>query len=597
MAYQLNQKDILDFAQTQPGTTKIKGDELFFEYCPYCSGGKGNKRDRHTMSINVSTGVFKCFRSTCGKQGHFVELARDFNFKLDFKDKPKLKVYRKLPSKDIVSTEEAIAYMETRGISRSVSQAYEITTRKDNSNTIVFPFKDENNVLISVKYRNTKYNGTGCKEWFEKDTKPILFGMQHCKDFDTLYITEGQMDSLTLTECGIKNATSVPTGASGFTWLEHLWEWVTKFKEVVVFGDFENGQITLIDTLQKRLPLPVKCVRQVDYLGEKDANAIYLKYGAEAIRTACEQACIVPVKCVKELADVEQINIYELEKVRTNIQELDRIIGGFYMGQVVLLTGKRGEGKSTLMSQFVVEALDQNFNTFVYSGELTDYHFKNWFDLQAAGIKNTVQAKNKFGEDVYYVDEKTVARINRWHKGRAYIYDNTTIDEKEPEELIVTIEKAIQRFGIKFVCLDNLMTALDVDLNNDLYRAQSQFVKKLKILAMKYNVAVLLVAHPRKTSGNLDNDSVSGSGDITNRVDTVLAYSRNTDFDIVADSLIYVTKNRLTGVVTNQNTAIKADYSPFTKRISTQMSKDKHYSWESFDVSDETKEAEEDLPM
>ncbi|MFR5790588.1 MAG: hypothetical protein ACLUFA_09425 [[Clostridium] leptum] len=59
----------------------------------------------------------------------------------------------------------------------------------------------------------------------EKDTKPILFGMKQCVDFGTLVITEGQIDSLTLADCGIKNAASV-TGALGFTWLENCWDWI-----------------------------------------------------------------------------------------------------------------------------------------------------------------------------------------------------------------------------------------------------------------------------------------------------------------------------------------------------------------------------------
>ena len=69
----------------------------------------------------------------------------------------------------------------------------------------------------------------------------MLFGMDQCEGFDTLVITEGQLDSLSVAQAGVKNAVSVPTGAKGFTWLDPCWEWVTKFQEVTVFGDCENG--------------------------------------------------------------------------------------------------------------------------------------------------------------------------------------------------------------------------------------------------------------------------------------------------------------------------------------------------------------------
>ena len=75
----------------------------------------------------------------------------------------------------------------------------------------------------------------------EKDTKPILFGMAQCEDFTTLAITEGQIDSLSLAECGIKNAVSVPTGALGFTWFRHCEEWINKLKHNC-FCDYGEGK-------------------------------------------------------------------------------------------------------------------------------------------------------------------------------------------------------------------------------------------------------------------------------------------------------------------------------------------------------------------
>ena len=74
--------------------------------------------------------------------------------------------------------------------------------------------------------------------------------MQQCEDRETLVITEGQIDSLSLAEAGIKNAVSVPTGARGFTWYQHCADWIDGFREIIVFGDNENGQITLVNELQ-----------------------------------------------------------------------------------------------------------------------------------------------------------------------------------------------------------------------------------------------------------------------------------------------------------------------------------------------------------
>ena len=279
MSYTFKQSDLFDMASVLGAETQRKGKELYFKYCPYCKGGG---KDKNTFSVNLENGVFKCFRATCGKQGHFVEMARDLGYKLDIDTQ---KVYRRLPQpKKIETTSYAESFLLSRGISKETAEKYNITTRKDNPDILVFPFYDETGVLQFIKYRNTKYNGTGNKEWCEKGTKPILFGMKQCTNFEQIIITEGQIDSLSIAACGFDNAVSVPTGAQGFTWLANCYEWLAKFKRVVVFGDNEKGSMTLLDTLLSRLTQPVFAVRIEDYLGEKDANDILRKYGKAAIQ-------------------------------------------------------------------------------------------------------------------------------------------------------------------------------------------------------------------------------------------------------------------------------------------------------------------------
>lgn len=54
------------------------------------------------------------------------------------------------------------------------------------------------------------------------------------------------------------------------------------------------------------------------------------------------------------------------------------------------------------------------------------------------------------------------------------------------------------QYGTKLICIDNLMTALDISMNDDLYRAQSKFVGKLAKMVKQYEVVIILVTHPRK---------------------------------------------------------------------------------------------------
>ena len=79
--------------------------------------------------------------------------------------------------------------------------------------------------------------------------------------------------------------------------------------------------------------------------------------------------------------------------------------------------------------------------------------------------------------------------------------------------------------------------------------------------------------------GNFANDDVAGSGDITNRVDVVMSYSRSEDE--ACDSKLTITKNRLTGRLAIGEKQIKLFYSNKSKRITSVRSNGKNYSWKS----------------
>ena len=134
---------------------------------------------------------------------------------------------------------------------------------------------------------------------------------------------------------------------------------------------------------------------------------------------------------------------------------------------------------------------------------------------------------------------------------------------------------AICRYDIKLVCIDNLMTAMECDVNTDLYRQQSTFVKNLEKIAQQYDVAIILVAHPKKTNGAFDNDTVSGSSDITNAVSFVINYERVIDGD--CDGRLSITKNRMNGKLLTGDNAIKLYFSEKSKRVMQSKYETKEY--------------------
>ena len=458
--YEFKKEDAYEFARASRIQTKQRGDELQFLSCPYCRGGKNG--DKGTFSISLVTGQFKCLRSSCSVSGNIITLARDFDYFSLGKDidayyqTGKQKRFRRFKKMENIKPKtEAITYLESRKITAATAEKYQITVQSKHKNIVVFPFLDEKGNMPFIKYRKTDFNPAvdKGKEWCEANCKPILFGMYQCNlDNKTLVLTEGQIDSLSVAESGIENAVSVPFGKNGFTWIPYCWEWMQNFDTLIVFGDCENGIITLLDEMRKRFRGTVKAVQQQDYRGCKAANELLCKYGKDAVRRAVEQAKTVLIDRVIEIADIKAVDLFSLPKISTGIVGIDKVLsGGIYLGQTVILTGKRGDGKSTLGSQILANALDNGKSVFAYSGELPDYFFKRWLDFQIAGQQNVIDRAGEAGSVNYFIPDSKVHKISEWYRGRAYLFDSHSTEDNELEHLLATIEKAIQQYGIQLV--------------------------------------------------------------------------------------------------------------------------------------------------
>ena len=593
--YEFKKQDAYDFARFMGIKCIERKNKLHFQKCPMCNR---STNDKYTFAINLDTGQFKCLRDSCGYTGNMITLAKDFDFSLGtdvdeyYSPKRKYKDF-KTPTEPIKPKPPAVEYLKSRGISEEVCKRYELTTQTAHDNVLVFPFYNEKGKLDIIKYRKTDFDPAKDKnkEWCEANGKPILFGMKQCNlENKTLTITEGQLDSLSVAQAGIENAVSVPTGAKGFTWIPYCWDFVNKFDTIIVFGDHEKGHITLLSEIQQRFHNKrIKHVREEDYKDCKDANDLLRKYGEVHIRTCIENAVDVPLERVRCLADVENVNVYELEKLKTGIKDLDRLLyGGLPFGGIVLVAGKAGKGKSSFASQILANALEQGQICFAYSGELPNHLFKAWLDYQLAG-KNHIQSyQTKFGTEGYKISDTNRKQISEWYRDRMLIYDSNAVDDEEIS-LFKTVEEVITRYGARVILIDNLMTALDLDdsKESDKYERQSKFVKKFARIALQYNVLVILVAHKRKSSSVYetdDNEEVSGSSDITNLCSITLSYDVGTRKEI-EEGVVHPTqrklklsKNRIFGVVNTDGWVL--NFEPKSKRIFGENDNpDYEYGW------------------
>ena len=287
----------------------------------------------------------------------------------------------------------------------------------------------------------------------------------------------------------------------------------------------------------------------------------------------------------------EQIRLMEKpneEFIKSGIKVIDQKMRGLKKGFVTCISGLRGCGKSSIISQVALNVVNDGFRVALFSGELTPQNVQKWITLQAAGKVNVHATKY---ENYYTYDAETLEAISKWLNGKLYIYNNEYGNKYEFIE--ANLEKCIVDNKIDLIILDNLMSMNISALDEDKYQRQSCFVEKLETLAKRYNVHIIFVAHPRKAQGFLRLDDISGSNDIVNRVDNAFIMHRvNEDFKIQTkkmfhwknedpryecSNIIEICKDRDGGT---QDEFVPLWFERETKRLKNDVAENTVYQWQ-----------------
>lgn len=239
---------------------------------------------------------------------------------------------------------------------------------------------------------------------------------------------------------------------------------------------------------------------------------------------------------------------YNQHLIGTGFGNIDQLIGGFAEGAMTVITGKRGEGKSTFLGQLALNAINEGHKSGFYSGELSAGRFQSWLFGQAAGARNMEAFVDQFGATRWTVKPDVESRIRDWMGEKLVLYDNTKVRASERHTIAKAFAAAKSYYGCDLFFIDNLMTAKqDADADADALRAQANFAGEAMDFARQNNVHVVLVAHPRKGAATDINDSVAGLSEITNLASNVIQIRRTTEDEqrtLNCDSIVTVAKNR-----------------------------------------------------
>lgn len=446
--------------------------------CPKCSQSRKHKSDP-CLSVNTTEGIWNCHN--CGWSG-------------TVKNKVE---YVKPPSELKTLSPQVIDWFAARGISNQTLLRYKVSEGIDympqvNSETRTIHFNYiQNDEVFNIKFRDRDKN---FKLVSGARLGPYAVDIALDNATDYIVITEGEIDCMSFYEAGIKSVVSVPNGASkGSQKLEWLEDFLYIFenKKVYLACDNDEPGIALRNELARRLG------KENCYLVSfecKDANETLVTLGKEALVNCFNSATPFPVDGIEDAIAVkdEILSLYDEGEPKG----CDIGVGlVFHPGQVTLVTGIPGHGKSTFIKNVIYQLADKHgLKSFVYSAEEANTAFALSDMIQIASGKSFF--KSAYNERITRSEIDQHIPFMNDHFKYYKLHDN----DLSIEGILEKAKWMVKRFGINIMVIDNMST-VEKSMSNQTDTRHHQIknmMNDVSRFARNYDVHVFLVAHPKK---------------------------------------------------------------------------------------------------
>jgi len=478
--------------------------------CPLCSPDRKPKNEKaKCASYDWERGIGTCHNCNKTFQLHTYQ-----------RKGASEKAYVKPPQKEVVEemqiSEPAINWFATRGISKETLYELQITEGPEfmpqtgkTENAIHFNYFIGDQ-LINVKYRDGRKNFK-----LYKGAEKVFYNINSIVGFEYCVIVEGEMDVLALHEAGITNAISVPNGATlGTNNLEYLDNCIDYFDDkdkIIIAVDSDVAGQALQAELVRRLGSETCYIATFDDC--KDANEYLIKYGKDALSQRISRAKPVPLENVTTFKDIED-EVTDFVRngfkpgFQVGLENFDNIFST-YTGQFITVTGIPSSGKSDFVDQMVIGynekygwktayASPENTPTYLHAHKLMR---KTWQGMPRVEDINT----------------------DKWNQVADHVNDNYYFIDMERYTLDSVLRKGaelVKRKGIKCLVIDPFNKVRDNDASGDVNVYTLEYLSKIEIFAKKYDVLVMVVAHPTKmykdAKGNIEEPTmynIKGGGE------------------------------------------------------------------------------------
>ena len=507
---------------------RISGEAVTL--CPKCSHTRKKKTDK-CLSVNLDSKVWNCHN--CGWKGKH------------FEPKPTEVIYTKPTwSNKTELSDKAVKWFENRSIRQNTLSKARITEglefmpqKAKECNTIQFNYFLEG-VLTNVKYR------TGDKAFkLHKGSELIPYNIDSLQGATECYITEGEIDCLSLIECGYEPVISVPNGANPKTnnlgYLDRFVDLFDAIQKIYICVDNDLNGRQLRTELAYRLGIE-KCV-YVEFETYKDANELLIAKGIQGVQTAINNAKDFPLEGIVFIDDITN-DLYDLkinglkQGDKIGLANFDQKLS-FVRGYITTITGVPGHGKSDFVDQIVLGLMiNHGWKTTYFSPE------NRPTQLHVSKMIRKIMGKH-FNECSNYDIEMCTKFI------KEYISFVQPDKDLNLTNILANVLRLKRKYGLDAFVIDawnRLEHIYDKGENETKYIGKQ--LDELDRFCMINNLHCFLVAHPTKlrrdkTTGRTERANlydISGSANFFNKTANGLGVYRSFDNDDVEVDILKV---------------------------------------------------------
>lgn len=456
--------------------------------CPRCSHQRKKSKDT-SLSVNIDEGLYNCHH--CGWSGSVNQWVR--------------------PEPRATITNPGIyEYFEKRKINKETVDAFGVTEGvewmpQDQKEHRVICF----NYFLQGELINIKFKTSDKKFKMVKDARKIPYNADALSKSDYIVITEGEEEVMVWYQSGIP-AVSVPNGASknnnNLDWLDAVYD-LFENKIIYLATDNDEPGRKLKNDIGRRFG--GHDIRIIDFPEtEKDANDCLKRYGQEFITRLFHDAKPLPIAEISSAKDyLDLVESYRTDGYpigdKVDMPDTDNHLS-WSRGELVVVTGIPGSGKSTW--------LDYMFTRLAF---LKNWKFGIFSPENVAPLKITRFSEQLLGKPLSSMNSSETEFAINQIDNNFYFYNIEVIEDYTLTNLLRLAETMVKRHGIDCLCLDPFNYIENDGTDESSNERIGSLLRRLKQFAVKFNVNVTLVAHPRKMDKSGGNYNVPRLYDIS----------------------------------------------------------------------------------